>query len=218
MHSDNDTSYGGAGNDTIDGGEDNDVLWAGDGADELHGGLGRDVLLGGTSIDKLYGDDDSEVDFLIGGDDADEFHVGNRDIIVASDVLDTIYYGDVLLEGGQGIFARDPDGVPQFAGYYLGSHGEMYFNGNGTFLYVALPNSAGLIALMGEGGLDLVFDEENLAEPQFEVDFEQVEELDAIMSALVTAWGWDGGFGPTGPAPAPAAGDWYAADIPLYPV
>jgi uncharacterized delta-60 repeat protein len=47
--------YGGAGNDTIDGGEADSILIGGDGNDILRGGGGRNILIGGLGADQIHG-------------------------------------------------------------------------------------------------------------------------------------------------------------------
>ena len=97
----NDILYAGSGNDSLSGGTENDLLIAGGGNDVLKGGDGNDILIGGDGADKLYGDDDTEVDILDGGAGADEFHIGEGDIIVNLEAGDKVYFNGTLLTGGQ---------------------------------------------------------------------------------------------------------------------
>lgn len=57
----NDTLDGGQGADHLYGGEGNDVLNGGDGNDHLHGELGTDTMSGGLGDDRYYVDDVSDV-------------------------------------------------------------------------------------------------------------------------------------------------------------
>jgi len=228
----NDTLDGGAGTDVLDGGDGHDILLGGsgddhllggEGNDELHGGIGRDVLLGQSGNDTLNGSDSSLVDLLIDGDGSDKIQVGAGDITVAYDEGDSLYYGDLLLGGGQAALHHDPDGVPSIA-YYLGSQGEIYISG-GTALYVVLPNSEGIVAVLGGGGLQFGDETANTVEAQYTVDPTKVAALDTALSNLLTDWGWDsetGDLGPTAPAAAPDTSAWdtatAASNIPLDPV
>ncbi len=244
-----DLLYGGAGDDVLDGGADddilfgdldgsseaigNDILYGGAGNDELHGGFGRDALLGGDGTDKLYGDDDSgtdlskSVDLLYGGSGADEFHVGDRDIIIAPDSDDRIYYNGKLLDGG--LFAEPEDGWPGgFAGYHIGSEGEIYIAPESTGLFnllIILPNFDGVVAVIEwyEGSADagVFIDHENsiVVSDPYQIDAALTAQLIyAELGPLVAAWGWDaeeGEFGPNGPNPAPLPDLWIASDLPF---
>lgn len=70
---------GGIGNDTIHGGDGNDHLVGGDGRDTLYGGAGNDRLYGGGGADILWGDEGA--DLLDGGGGSDVAHTDGRDKI-----------------------------------------------------------------------------------------------------------------------------------------
>lgn len=83
---------GGAGNDQIFGGEGSDTLSGNAGLDVMDGGLGHDLIAGGAGADELFGgagDDtiwgqwaggqDSDPDFLNGGDGNDRLILGAHD-------------------------------------------------------------------------------------------------------------------------------------------
>ena len=61
----NDTLSGGAGSDQVHGEDGNDSLDGGAGNDYLYGGNGNDTLVGGSNNDTLYGGNDN--DLLVGG-------------------------------------------------------------------------------------------------------------------------------------------------------
>ncbi len=91
---DDDTLYGGAGNDDLSGSAGHDLLDGGTGADVLKGGSGNDVLFGGADDDALSGG--RENDHLYGQDGADILDGGSGD-----DQLDGGADADVL-KGGSG--------------------------------------------------------------------------------------------------------------------
>ena len=66
----NDTIYGGAGDDSIDGVGGADRLWGGANNDTITGGAGRDSMEGEAGNDYFFADD-SEIDTLIGGTGTD---------------------------------------------------------------------------------------------------------------------------------------------------
>jgi len=208
----------------IDLGAGNDTFRGSAGAESVIGGAGHDVLSGGVGDDSLIGSDDgSQVDLLIDGEGSDKIQLGARDITVAYDEGDSLYYGDLLLDGGKAAIHHDADGVPSIA-YYLGSEGEIYISG-GTALYVVLPNSEGMVAVLGGGGLQFGDETANTVEAQYTVDPYKVTALDTALSNLLTDWGWDsetGDLGPTPPAAAPDTSAWdtatAASNIPLDPV
>ncbi|BAZ49482.1 hemolysin-type calcium-binding region [Nostoc sp. NIES-4103] len=75
--------YGGAGNDTINGGASNDYLYGQDGSDRLIGGAGNDYLYGGNGDDLLNGGAGN--DYLNGQAGADIF------VLASGNGTDTIY-------------------------------------------------------------------------------------------------------------------------------
>ena len=75
----NDTLYGGAGNDTINGGGGNDTIYGGSGVDNVDGNGDNDTLYGGSGNDTLQGSNANDV--LIGGFGADTLTGGNGDDI-----------------------------------------------------------------------------------------------------------------------------------------
>ena len=86
----NDTLYGGAGNDTLIGGLGNDYLDGGAGDDSLLGGDGNDTLIGGAGNDTLNGGTGN--DNLQGGDGNDVIYaLQGRDIVSGGSGNDTIY-------------------------------------------------------------------------------------------------------------------------------
>ena len=91
---DDDTLYGGDGDDLLDGSAGHDVLDGGSGNDILSGGSGHDTLFGGDGDDVLSGG--RENDTLFGGSGEDRLDGGSND-----DVLDGGSGGDDLL-GGSG--------------------------------------------------------------------------------------------------------------------
>ena len=99
----NDTIYGGDGSnggnkfnndDTLYGGSGNDNLYGEAGSDKLYGGSNNDKLYGGTGNDQLFGE--SGNDFLSGGD--------GKDVIRGGEGKDTINggNGNDNLGGGKG--------------------------------------------------------------------------------------------------------------------
>jgi Ca2+-binding RTX toxin-like protein len=72
--------FGGAGNDTIDGGNNNDYLHGGAGTDVITGGSGNDMLIGGKGNDTLTGG---------AGSDVFRWHLGDQGT-TASPAADTV--------------------------------------------------------------------------------------------------------------------------------
>jgi Ca2+-binding RTX toxin-like protein len=83
-----DLLYGDADNDTMHGDDGADQLFGDDGEDQLHGGAGNDLLVAGAGvINRIFGDDDD--DRLIGSDEgADD-----------PNLVDGVFFGDLLFGG-----------------------------------------------------------------------------------------------------------------------
>lgn len=96
-----DTLLGQGGRDDLSGNADNDTLWGGLGDDVLRGGTGLDHLHGEGDNDKLYGDDNDDVlhggagnDTLDGGRQSDEIYgEDGNDTIITSSGNDEVYGG-----------------------------------------------------------------------------------------------------------------------------
>jgi hypothetical protein len=71
----NDTVYGGAGDDFVNGAQNNDKAWGGAGDDWIRTGIGRDRIWGGAGDDKLAGVDGA--DQVHGGDGDDRVYGGS---------------------------------------------------------------------------------------------------------------------------------------------
>lgn len=94
----NDTLYGGAGDDTINGGGGTDALYGGSGADQLNGNNDNDTLYGGSGNDILLGSNNNDV--IVGGYGADTLTGGNgTDIFRYLSNLDT---GDTITDFAAG--------------------------------------------------------------------------------------------------------------------
>jgi Ca2+-binding RTX toxin-like protein len=112
---DDDSLYGGIGNDKLNGDDGNDYLIGGDGNDrltgsagddDLFGGVGRDRLAGGDDDDKLYGNQDN--DRLDGGDGKDWLDGGSgSDRLNGGDGNDTLSGGSDHVFGTEVRVARD---------------------------------------------------------------------------------------------------------------
>ncbi|ABW33170.1 CAP domain-containing protein [Acaryochloris marina] len=102
----NDNIFGRGGNDILRGQFGNDMLYGeagqdrlyGDaGADQLYGGLDNDTLWGGAGNDSLIGVDTnspnsaSQVDVLVGGQNADMFVLGDASAVFYNDGIDNTY-------------------------------------------------------------------------------------------------------------------------------
>ena len=84
----NDTIYGGAGADTINGGGGDDTIYGGSGGDNLGGGNDGDHLYGGSGTDTISGGNNN--DTIIGGYGADNLTGSNgNDTFVYLDAKDT---------------------------------------------------------------------------------------------------------------------------------
>ena len=71
----NDSVNGNLGNDTINGAGGNDLLRGGQGDDKLIGDSGSDTLIGDKGDDRLLGGEDSDPDWLTGGEGHDIFYL-----------------------------------------------------------------------------------------------------------------------------------------------
>ncbi len=115
----NNSVWGGEGNDVLLGLLGNDTLYGEDGADELHGGEGNDHLIGGAGNDELFGDEGNDTldggegddyfvassgnDILIGGTGEDELHGGDDNDQISGGAGEDLLYGDDgddVLDGG----------------------------------------------------------------------------------------------------------------------
>lgn len=74
---------GSDGDDFLRGGSNEDVLSGGGGSDSLVGGIGNDILYGGTATETY----DGVGDWLTGGDDEDQFHVGQNTVSGVTEAL-----------------------------------------------------------------------------------------------------------------------------------
>lgn len=100
---DDDTLYGGDGNDLLDGSAGHDTLDGGTGDDVLKGGTGNDALFGGLGNDHLNGGRENDTLFGGGGTDLLEGGSGN-DTLHGDAGADTLLGGsnDDILRGGGG--------------------------------------------------------------------------------------------------------------------
>jgi hypothetical protein len=129
---DNDSLYGGSGDDFLDGGKGDDLLRGGDGSSldpNNPDKTDKDMLIGGSGNDTLYGGEDD--DRLFGGADNDLLYgeAGN-DLLFGDE-------GNDLLDGGTGIDTlrggNDSDTLHGSANndYLYGDPGEDYLYGDG---------------------------------------------------------------------------------------
>ena len=90
--------FGGAGNDTLNGGSGNDLLFGGTGNDILNGKGGDDLLFGGAGNDVLTGGTGNDQVFGQGGNDTMVWNPGDgSDLFEGGDGIDT-----ALVNGGNG--------------------------------------------------------------------------------------------------------------------
>lgn len=87
----------GDGSDIINASQRGDVLYGGTGVDVLNGFAGDDELFGGGTS----GEDDHEVDTLVGGEGFDTYHAGASDVIYDSDGKGRVLIGTSELHGGR---------------------------------------------------------------------------------------------------------------------
>ncbi len=113
----NNQMYGGLGDDYMDGGNDNDLVVGGDGNDtlfggagddEVNGGNGNDIINGGTGADKLFGGVGNDT---MWGGDGNDIMVGfnptndSKQTLAAGETDDDVMYGgagDDYMLGGLG--------------------------------------------------------------------------------------------------------------------
>ncbi|MBT0962389.1 calcium-binding protein [Denitromonas iodatirespirans] len=88
----NDSLNGNAGNDQLYGEDGDDILDGGDGNDYLSGGNGNDMLDGGVGVDHLNGGDGR--DTLVGGADNDHMYGGNDDDVLTGGAGNDYLSGD----------------------------------------------------------------------------------------------------------------------------
>ncbi len=102
-NADDDTVFGGLGNDFVEAGLGADLLYGEDGDDTLQGEAGNDNLFGGNGTDSLLGGDGN--DTMDGGDNADILYGGaGNDSGAGGSGIDTLYgdAGNDTLDGGVG--------------------------------------------------------------------------------------------------------------------
>lgn len=102
-NADDDTVFGGLGNDAIEAGLGADLLYGEDGNDTLLGEAGNDNLFGGIGNDSLLGGDGN--DTMDGGDNADILYGGaGNDSVAGGSGIDTLYgdAGNDSIDGGVG--------------------------------------------------------------------------------------------------------------------
>jgi len=80
------------GDDELIGGQGDDTVLSGAGNDTLLGGIGQDSLFGGAGDDIVYGDDDTETDYLNGGQGNDQLQMGENDIASGGSGSDVFYH------------------------------------------------------------------------------------------------------------------------------
>ncbi len=97
---DDDTLYGGTGNDVLDGGIDDDTIYGDEGEDTIIGGQGTDELFGGLGSDTFLGGDGGDV--VVGGEDPDDTDVDVLDLTGSG--VDFITYVDGDPEAGEVTF------------------------------------------------------------------------------------------------------------------
>ncbi len=103
---DPDRIFGGAGSDTIHGGDADDQLYGQDGDDAIHGDAGDDQLFGASGQDQLHGGAGNDLLMAGGGivnqlfgDEGDDRLIGSDDGSDDPNLLDTTYFGDILVGG-----------------------------------------------------------------------------------------------------------------------
>lgn len=95
--------YGFNGNDALSGGNDTDYLYGGNGDDYLSGGAGSDYLYGEAGNDWIQGDDGN--DYMVGADGNDTFVGGNGVDTMFGQNGDDVFFGDAgndIMDGGAG--------------------------------------------------------------------------------------------------------------------
>src|SRR5690606_23177235 len=137
-----DKLYGGAGNDTLDGGTGNDKLYGDSGNDTLNGGSGNDYLDGGAGNDTLNGGS---------GNDTLVWNVGGgRDIMDGGSGTDTVnIFGSSSFESFQ-VLSRS---AAQSRGYRnLDRDTEIVITRNNSI--IAELDNIEEIVIDGQGGGD----------------------------------------------------------------
>ena len=151
--------FGGAGNDTLDGGAGTDQLFGQDGNDTLLGRGGIDLLFGGTENDTMTGGDADDQAFGQGGDDRMVWNPGDdTDLNEGGDGSDTV---EVNGGGGAEQFTTTANGTrvrfdrldPAPFAIDIGTSEKLVLNANGgDDQYSATGNLAALIQITVDGG------------------------------------------------------------------
>jgi len=114
----NDELYGGSGDDQVKGGDGDDLLYGGDGDDTMEGGSDSDMLFGNDGNDVMYGDGkkggkDAGDDTLDGGTGDDTIYGGSGDDEITGSAGDDWLFGDA----GDDLFIWDTrDGNDNMSG------------------------------------------------------------------------------------------------------
>jgi len=166
---DNDTVYGGDGNDVIYarysgsvGDDGNDTFYGEGGDDTLWGGTGNDKLYGGIGNDKLYGQEDNDI--LDGGDGADDLNGGDgNDSLLGGLENDSLYggNGNDTLDGGEGVdYLSGGDGNDSLSGgsgndnLNGGAADDLFYGGDGDDTFFA---GSGNDKIWGGDGNDIIW-------------------------------------------------------------
>ncbi|NKF23344.1 calcium-binding protein [Solimonas marina] len=145
--------FGGAGNDTLEGGDEADYLFGDAGDDFLYAGKGNDYLEGGAGTDSLSGGEG--IDTLLGMSGSDTLDGGaGADILDGGLGFDTyqVRYG----EAGDKIRDADGSGVIEFTtreygyqpvgdGHLISANGgeQIYESDDNHFRYILRPGTSG---------------------------------------------------------------------------
>lgn len=145
----NDTVYGSAFADDIQGGDGNDTFRGYNGNDTLRGGNGRDVLYGGNGNDVLSGDADNDLLYGERGDDTLNGGAGN-DTLHGDNSGDAISGNDALSGGAGADQLNGYGGTDTLIG---GADNDMLRGGNGNDILIG---GSGNDSIDGGSGTDTV--------------------------------------------------------------
>ncbi|WP_240001855.1 calcium-binding protein [Parvibium lacunae] len=151
----NDRLYGGAGNDTLNGLGGDDWLEGGTGDDTLNGGQGTDTLIGGAGADTLNGDNGN--DQLLGGSGNDTLNGDDgNDFIEGGSGQDTLYGGtgnDYLTDQATDNNSLNGDDGNDVIQISAGSATQLVQGGSGNDL---IQSQAAKNNLYGDAGNDTI--------------------------------------------------------------